>query len=98
MNRDLVQAIADKRLIEFIYRIGQIRVVEPHDYGVRHGVERLLGFQISGASRSGAPQDGRSSTSMKSSACACWKLASSEHGPTVRNVIEDGTHSTRASV
>jgi hypothetical protein len=56
MNRDLVQAIADKRLIEFIYRLGQVRVVEPHDYGVRHGVERLLGFQISGASRSGAPQ------------------------------------------
>jgi hypothetical protein len=54
MNRDLVQAIADKRLIEFIYRIRQTRVVEPHDCGVRHGVERLLGFQISGASRSGA--------------------------------------------
>ena len=35
---------------------------------------------------------------MKSSACACWKLGSSEHGPTVRNIIEHGTHSTRASV
>ena len=55
MNQDLVRAIADKRLIEFVYRIGTIRIVEPHDYGVRRGVERLLGFQISGESRSGAP-------------------------------------------
>ena len=55
MNQDLVRAIADKRLIEFVYRIGEIRIVEPHDYGVRRGVERLLGFQISGESRSGTP-------------------------------------------
>ena len=55
MNDDLVRAIADKRLIEFIYKAGRPRIVEPHDYGIRHGVERLLGFQISGESRSGAP-------------------------------------------
>jgi hypothetical protein len=55
MNHDLVRAIEDKRLIEFVYRIGPFRIVEPHDYGVRRSVERLLGFQISGASRSGAP-------------------------------------------
>jgi len=30
-------------------------VVEPHDYGIRGGVEALLGFQISGESRSGDP-------------------------------------------
>ena len=54
MNHELMRAIADKRLIEFVYRIGQIRIVEPHDYGVRRGVERPIGFQISGASRSGA--------------------------------------------
>ena len=55
MNHDLVSAIENKRLIEFVYRIGPFRIVEPHDYSVRRGVERLLGFQISGASRSGAP-------------------------------------------
>ena len=55
MNHDLVRAIADKRLIEFVYRIGEFRIVEPHDYGIRRGVECLLGFQISGASPSGAP-------------------------------------------
>ena len=55
MNDDLVRAIADKRLIEFIYKTGRTRIVEPHDYGIRHGVERLLGFQVSGESRSGAP-------------------------------------------
>ena len=55
MNDDLVQAIAEKRLIEFIYKTGRTRIVEPHDYGIRGGVERLLGFQISGESQSGAP-------------------------------------------
>lgn len=55
MNRDLVRAIVDKRLVEFIYKGGSIRIVEPHDYGIRHGAECLLGFQISGESRSGAP-------------------------------------------
>jgi hypothetical protein len=55
MNTELVRAISDKRVVEFIYKGGSIRVVEPHDYGLRGGVERLLGFQISGESRSGTP-------------------------------------------
>jgi hypothetical protein len=54
MNHDLVRAIAGKRLIEFIYKAGRTRIVEPHDYGVRHGVECLLAYQITGESHSGA--------------------------------------------
>lgn len=56
MTHDLVRAIAEKRLVEFIYKAGSTRIVEPHDYGIRHGVECLLGFQIGGESQSGAPQ------------------------------------------
>ena len=56
MKQDLVCAIADKRLVEFTYKAGRTRIVEPHDYGIRHGVECLLGFQIGGESQSGAPQ------------------------------------------
>ena len=44
----------EKRLIEFAYKGGRTRVVEPHDYGIRGGIERLLGFQVSGQSASGA--------------------------------------------
>ena len=55
MNPQLMRAIAEKRLIEFVYRLGQTRIVEPHDYGIRGGVECLLGYQLSGGSRSGAP-------------------------------------------
>jgi hypothetical protein len=55
VNHDLVRAIADKRLIEFVYKVGRTRIAEPHDYGIRHGVECLLGFQIGGESHSGAP-------------------------------------------
>jgi hypothetical protein len=53
MNHDLVRAIVDKCLIEFVYKVGRTRIVEPHDYGIRHGIESVLGFQISGGSQSG---------------------------------------------
>jgi hypothetical protein len=56
VNHDLVRAIVEKRLIEFVYKIGRLRVAEPHDYGIRNGVERLLAFQIGGDSRSGTPR------------------------------------------
>jgi hypothetical protein len=56
VNDDLVRAIKEKYLIEFVYRIGQPRIAEPHDYGVRNGVESLLAFQVSGESRSGSPR------------------------------------------
>ena len=55
LHDDLMRAIDERRLIEFIYKAGPSRIAEPHDYGVRHGVDYLLGYQISGASRSGAP-------------------------------------------
>lgn len=55
VNLQLVTAIREKRLIEFVYKGGSPRVVEPHDYGVRHGVETILAYQISGDSRSGNP-------------------------------------------
>jgi hypothetical protein len=54
VKNDLVGAIREKRLIEFAYKGGRARVVEPHDYGIRGGFERLLGFQIGGQSESGA--------------------------------------------
>jgi hypothetical protein len=54
LNSDLLRAIADKRLVEFVYKTGRTRLAEPHDYGIRHGVERLLVFQLSGDSQSGA--------------------------------------------
>lgn len=54
VNNELVGAIREKRLIEFAYKGGRPRVVEPHDYGIQGGIERLLGFQISGQSASGA--------------------------------------------
>jgi RES domain-containing protein len=55
VNDELVRAIVDKCLVEFVYKTGRTRIVEPHDYGIQHGVERLLGFQISGESKSRAP-------------------------------------------
>jgi hypothetical protein len=39
------QAIAGKNLVEVGYK-GRLRVVEPHDYGSRHGVEWLLVYQL----------------------------------------------------
>jgi WYL domain-containing protein len=53
VSNELVRAIVGKRLVEFVYKAGGSRIVEPHDYGIRHGVESLLGFQIGGESQSG---------------------------------------------
>ena len=55
MNNDLVRAIVEKRLVEFVYKTERSRIVEPHDYGIRGGAESLLGFQIGGDSHSAAP-------------------------------------------
>jgi len=55
IHDDLVRAIDHMRLIEFVYKEGGPRIAEPHDYGVKNGVARLLVYQISGASRSRAP-------------------------------------------
>src|SRR5260370_976389 len=54
LNSDLLRAIADKRIVEFVYKTGRTRLAEPHDYGIRRGVERLLVFQLRGDSQSGA--------------------------------------------
>jgi len=37
-------AIANKRLLELSYT-GSVRTIEPHDYGIQHGHDRLLGYQ-----------------------------------------------------
>jgi uncharacterized protein DUF2442 len=48
----LLKAIHDRKLINFEYQ-GKARVAEPHDYGIQNGVERLLCYQVGGASGSG---------------------------------------------
>jgi len=52
----LVQAIHRKRVIAFRYQGGAERTAEPHDYGVSHGRERLLAYQLTGDSSSGSPR------------------------------------------
>jgi hypothetical protein len=42
-----------------IYQIPGRRLAEPHDYGIKKGVDKLLAFQIGGASRSRAPHGWR---------------------------------------
>lgn len=42
-------AIANRRLMQFTYKAGEReRVAEPHDYGVRNGVTKLLVYQLRG--------------------------------------------------
>lgn len=45
-------AIAQKRLLEIAYKGGG-RIVEPHDYGIQNGVQRLLVYQLRGPARPG---------------------------------------------
>ena len=64
MNADLVRAIEEKRLVEFVYKTAR-RIVEPHDYGIRGGEETLLGYQLSGRKDSGAVRGWREFKLMK---------------------------------
>ena len=47
-DHQLRVAIADRRLIRFTYGSAS-RVAEPHDYGVQHGVVRVLVYQLRSA-------------------------------------------------
>jgi hypothetical protein len=50
----LLTAIHERRLLRFSLD-GKDRVAEPHDYGIKAGVVRLLTYQISGASSGPLP-------------------------------------------
>lgn len=52
MEQLIQQAIAAKKLIEFLYS-GHSRLIEPHVLGVNGGITQVLGYQIGGTSSSG---------------------------------------------
>lgn len=52
MQTDIANAIASKRIVEFMYS-GHRREVEPHVLGVLDGNLQLLSYQIGGSSSSG---------------------------------------------
>lgn len=54
MDSVLRQAIAERRLVSFVLD-GRRRIGEPHDYGIKDGVPKLLFYQTAGASSSGRP-------------------------------------------
>ena len=47
------EAIGGKNLLQLRYK-NQTRVVEPHDFGVRHGVEWLLAYQLNSTGSTGS--------------------------------------------
>ena len=50
LDSQLRFAIANKRLIRFTYD-SAVRVAEPHDYGLRDGVDKVLAYQRQKAGR-----------------------------------------------
>src|SRR5262249_3126181 len=50
----LRKAIQERRLIELVYN-GKRRILEPHDYGIHKGSEKLLGYQVGGSSSGQLP-------------------------------------------
>ena len=53
MNQEIIEAIENKNLVEFNYD-GELRVVEPHCYGLStKGNEVLRAYQVDGYSSSG---------------------------------------------
>ncbi|HEX4277067.1 MAG TPA: hypothetical protein VHZ74_17045 [Bryobacteraceae bacterium] len=54
VNLALWAAIDQRRLLRLTYK-GRDRIVEPHDYGIHHGVNKLFAYQIGGSSSQKLP-------------------------------------------
>jgi hypothetical protein len=54
IDRQIRTAINERRLVELVYGRHR-RIVEPHDYGVRRGVPKLLVYQVRGDSAGPVP-------------------------------------------
>lgn len=66
-------AIAHRRLIQLSYG-GHLRVVEPHDYGLKNATVLLLGYQVRGGSASrGGATGWRLLKAGKIDACMVWE-------------------------
>ena len=56
IDRVIRQAIAERRLLKLTLN-GRVRIVEPHDYGIKKGATQVLAYQIGGdSSTGGLPQ------------------------------------------
>ena len=58
MHPEIFTAIRSLKLIQFDYR-GHYRVVEPHMFGRRQGLDQVLGYQVRGTAAEGLNQDWR---------------------------------------
>jgi len=58
IDRVIRQAITERRLLQVTLN-GLVRIVEPHDYGIKKGARQLLAYQIGGESSSGGLPDWR---------------------------------------
>jgi len=54
LHQQLCTAIGERRLLAFSSKHCH-RIAEPHDYGVKDGVRRLLYYQVGGRSNSDPP-------------------------------------------
>ena len=58
VHQAILSAIHEKRVLRFFYK-GQIRIVEPQDYGIQRNVVHLFTYQFAGESSSGPLPDWR---------------------------------------
>ena len=58
VHKLILTAIHEKRLLRFFYK-GQIRIVEPQDYGIQKVVVNLFTYQVGGESSSSRLPDWR---------------------------------------
>jgi hypothetical protein len=73
LDEHLRFAIAHRRLIQLSYG-GHLRVVEPHDYGLKNGAAMLLGYQVRGGSASRGGGNGwRLLKVARIDACMVWE-------------------------
>jgi hypothetical protein len=54
MDKEIRAAIAQKRLLQFMYE-GKLRIAEPHDYGIHKGSVKVFCYQVGGQSSKPLP-------------------------------------------
>jgi len=88
MEKLILEAIANKKMIEFHYK-NLRRIAEPHVYGVTNGVKQVLVYQTGGHSSNGGLSDWRRFDLARMSQFAM--LAQTFPG---RRLIPSGRHSS----
>lgn len=90
LHQTICTAIGERRLLAFSSK-GHSRIAEPHDYGVKDRVRKLLYYQVAGSSNSHPPTGWRwaDTDELTGTKLLAERFAGARPAPTGRHVTWD---------